>query len=166
LDVVLAHKLRSPHQPELAFGAVDENGRVYLNHHVSEAAGVTEAYLASERQIQFDEIKRRRQLLRLGKPAASMAGRSVILTDDGIATGSTVFAAIEVIKAERPHELIVAVPVAPARKLGQLRQKCDHVVVLVEPQDFMAVSQFYQSFLPVSDQQVVDLLNRHRSSLP
>ena len=166
LDVVLAHKLRSPRQPELAFGAVGEDGEVYLNHHAREVVGVTEAYLERERQTQFHEIERRQKLFRSGKPAATVLGRSVILTDDGIATGSTMFAAIEVIKAQQPHELIVAVPVAPPGTLGRLQKQCDRVICLSAPADFMAVGQFYETFFSVSDQQVVELLNSHRLSVP
>lgn len=164
LDVVLAHKLRSQHQPELAFGAVGEDGRVSLNHHAGEIVGVTESYLERERQTQLDEIRRRQKLFRGDRPVAPISGRSVILTDDGIATGSTMFAAIEVIKGQRPHELIVAVPVAPPSTLRRLRQECDHVVCLFAPVHFMAVGQFYESFLPVEDQEVVGLLERHRTS--
>lgn len=166
LDVVLAHKLRSPLQPELAFGAVGEDGQVYLDRRTRESVGVTEAYLEHERQTQLDEIHRRQLLFRSGKPAASMAGRSIILTDDGIATGATMFAAIEVIKAQRPHELIVAVPVAPSSTLQRVEQQCDQLICLLTPTHFMAVGQFYEEFSQVSDQQVVDLLRGHHTPLP
>ncbi|GAA4465247.1 phosphoribosyltransferase family protein [Novipirellula rosea] len=166
LDVVLAHKLRSPLQPELAFGALGEDGRVYLNPLARDIHGLTEDYLEDERKIQLHEIQRRQNLFRSDHPAAKIAGRSVILTDDGVATGSTMFAAIEVVKAQQPHELIVAVPVTPPTTLGRLQQQCDRVVFLSAPADFIAVAQFYESFLPISDQQVVDLLNRHRSPIP
>ena len=94
MDVVLAHKLRSPLQPELAFGAVGEDGKIYLNHRVEMATGVTERYLELERKRQFAEIARRKERFRAVRPAASIEGRSIILTDDGIATGSTMIAAI------------------------------------------------------------------------
>ncbi|WP_372718570.1 phosphoribosyltransferase family protein [Novipirellula sp.] len=166
LDVVLAHKLRSPLQPELAFGALGEDGRVYLNPLASDIPGLTQDYLEDERKIQLHEIQRRQRLYRSDHPAAKIVGRSVILTDDGIATGSTMFAAIEVVKSQQPHELIVAVPVTPPSTLGRLQQQCDRVVFLSAPATFSAVAQFYESFLPISDQQVVDLLNSHRSYLP
>ncbi|TWT81602.1 putative phosphoribosyl transferase [Planctomycetes bacterium CA13] len=166
LDVVLAHKLRSPLQPELAFGAVGEDGSIYLNHVAREVVGVTDTYLKQEQQTQLDEIQRRQKLYRSGKPAASIAGRSIVLTDDGIATGSTMFAAIEVIKAKQPHELIIAVPVAPPHTLHRLQQQCDRVICLAAPANFVAVGQFYDSFLSITDQRVVDLLNSHRSSVP
>jgi predicted phosphoribosyltransferase len=164
LDVVLAHKLRSPLQPELAFGAIDEDGRVYLNQFAEEIVVENEAYYESERQTQLLEIHRRQHLFRSGRSAALITGRSVILTDDGIATGSTMFAAIGFIKTRQPHELIVAVPVSPPSTLRQLQQQCDRVVCVAAPADFMAVGQFYETFLPVSDEQVADLLRSRDSS--
>jgi predicted phosphoribosyltransferase len=158
MDVVLAHKLRSPLQPELAFGAVGEDGKIYLNHRVEEAAGVTEQYLEYERRRQFEEIARRKERFRSVRPAASIEGRSIILTDDGIATGSTMIAAIEVVKGHNPHEVIVAVPVAPPERLETIRGMCDRVICLHSPAMFFAVGQFYQSFETVEDDQVVELL--------
>lgn len=163
LDVMLAHKLRSPLQPELAVGAVGEDGKMHLNHYARDFPGMTETYLEHECRTQLQEIKRRQKLFRGDHPAAKIAGRSVILTDDGIATGATMFAAIEVIKAQDPHELIVAVPVSPPSTLGRLKPLCDRVVCLSAPIHFEAVGQFYESFLPISDQQVVNLLNNYRS---
>jgi predicted phosphoribosyltransferase len=158
LDVVLAHKLRSPLQPELAFGAVGEDGKIYLNHRVEEATGVTEKYLELERKRQFEEISRRKERFRAARLAASIEGRSIILTDDGIATGSTMIAAIEVVKGQKPHEVIVAVPVAPPERLETIRGMCDRVVCLYSPIAFYAVGQFYQSFQTVEDDQVVEML--------
>jgi predicted phosphoribosyltransferase len=162
LDVVLAHKLRSPLQPELAFGALGEDGRVYLNQHARTAPGLTDQYLERERKLQMGEIQRRQHLFRSDKAAAEISGRSVILTDDGIATGSTMFAAIQVVNAQQPHELIIAIPVAPPSTLDRLRQQCDRIVCLSAPDHFTAVGQFYESFMPISDHQVVELLNSHR----
>jgi predicted phosphoribosyltransferase len=158
LDVVLAHKLRSPSQPELAFGAVGEDGQIYLNHHMEVETGVTKAYLEEERARQLEAINRRRERFRAVRPAAAMAGRSVILTDDGIATGSTMFAAIEVAKGHAPYEVIVAVPVAPPDRLESLRGRCDRVICLESPVTFWAVGQFYQSFEQVEDKEVERLL--------
>jgi predicted phosphoribosyltransferase len=158
LDVVLAHKLRSPIQPELAFGAVGEDGEIYLNHHVEEVTGVTEEYLEQERMRQLEEINRRKERFRAVRPTASLEGRSVILTDDGIATGSTMFAAIEFAKGHAPHEVIVAVPVAPPDRLETMRRRCDRVICLEAPFAFWAVGQFYESFEQVEDEEVVELL--------
>jgi hypothetical protein len=158
LDVVLAHKLRSPIQPELAFGAIGEDGEMYLNHRVEEATGVTEEYLQEERARQLEEINRRRARFRTARPAASMEGRSVILTDDGIATGSTMLAAIEVVKGHDPYEVIVAVPVAPPDRLENLRHRCDRVICLEATFAFWAIGQFYESFEQIEDEEVARLL--------
>jgi hypothetical protein len=158
LDVVLAHKLRSPFQSELAFGAIGEDGEIYLNHDIEEVTGVTDEYLEDERKRQKAEIARRQKLFRTVRPAAAIEDRSVILTDDGIATGSTVLAAIEVVKGRDPHEVIVAVPVAPAERIDAIGERCDRFICLHAPVAFWAVGQFYESFDPVEDDQVVELL--------
>ena len=156
--MVLSRKLRAPAQPELAIGAVSEDGQVYLNHQAEEVPGVTDDYLAGERQHQLDEIARRQKLFRALRPSARITGRSVIVTDDGIATGSTIIAALPLIRAQNPHELIVAVPVAPPERLGAIRARCDRVVCLFAPRQFWAIGDFYEDFEQVDDQQVVELL--------
>jgi hypothetical protein len=158
LDVVLARKLRAPDQPELAVGGVGEDGEIYLNHLASEALRLDEAYLKQEREHQMAEIARRQKLFRAVRPAAMLRGRSVILTDDGIATGSTMIAALHVVNGQEPHEVIVAVPVAPPDRLAEIRKLCDEVVCLYTPSDFWAVGQFYQNFSQVEDTEVVEIL--------
>ena len=167
LDVVLSRKLRAPYQPELAIGAVGEDGEVYVNHRIEGAITVDKSYLKAERQRQVKAIEQRQQLFRVGRARVPIMGRSVILTDDGIATGSTMIAAIRVVKALKPYELIVAVPVAPKRQLGEFRSFCDRFICLEAPADFHAVGQFYQSFETVEDEEVVRLLReaaRHRDA--
>jgi predicted phosphoribosyltransferase len=158
LDVVLSRKLRAPDQPELAVGAIGEDGQVYLNHHAREVLNLTDEYMAAERLHQLGEIARRKALIRAVRPPAPVAGRSVIVTDDGIATGSTMVAALEVARAQDPHELILAVPVAPPDRLTEVRHHCDEAVCLLTPADFFAIGQFYEDFTPVEDAEVVDLL--------
>jgi putative phosphoribosyl transferase len=158
LDVVLSRKLRAPDQPELAVGAVGEDGQVYLNYRAQEILDLTDEYLAEERRHQLGEIERRQSLFRGVRPAASLAGRSVIVTDDGIATGSTMIAALRVARAKAPHELIVAVPVAPHDRLDEVRRHCDEAICLLTPADFWAVGQFYEDFAQVEDSEVVELL--------
>jgi len=158
LDVVLSRKLRAPMQPELAVGAVSEDGRVYLNHYAKDVFGLTNDYLGQERDHQLAEIARRQKLFRDVRPAASITDRSVIVTDDGIATGSTMIAALRTVKAQKPHEMIVAVPVSSPDRLEEIRRMCDDVVCLLSPREFYAVGQFYEDFSPVEDEQVVDLL--------
>jgi len=157
LDVVLSRKLRAPGQPELAIGAISEDGRVYLNHHARAFLDVLEVHLPKERRYQLGEIARRRKLFRGVRPQAPLAGRSVIVTDDGIATGSTMIAALQAVKAQNPYEVIVAVPVASPDRLQEVRRWCDEVVCLLCPESFWAVGQFYKDFTPMEDDEVVDL---------
>jgi predicted phosphoribosyltransferase len=158
LDVVLSRKLRAPGQPELAVGAVSEDGHLYLNQHARQVPGLTVEYLNKERRYQLAEIARRKQLFRAARPPAPVAGRSAIVADDGIATGSTMIAALQVIMAQDPREVIVAVPVAPPDCLAEVRGWCDDVVCLLTPGEFRAVGQFYADFRQVEDEEVVELL--------
>lgn len=158
LDVVLSRKLRAPYQPELAIGAIGEDGEVYLNAFAREVSGVSEAYIREERDHQIAEIARRSRLFRAVKPPADVTERSVIVTDDGIATGSTMLAALHVLSGQKPHEIIVAVPVAPPETLERFRPRCSHVECLLTPSHFGAISQFYADFQQVEDEEAVRLL--------
>jgi predicted phosphoribosyltransferase len=158
LDVVLSRKLRAPRQPELAVGAVSEDGRVYLNHHAREVVDLTDDYLDQERRHQLGEIARRKKLFRSVRPEAPVAGRSVIVTDDGIATGSTMIAALQAVKTQNPREVIVAVPVASPDRLAEVRRWCDDVVCLLSPETFWAIGQFYEDFTQVEDEEVIQFL--------
>jgi predicted phosphoribosyltransferase len=158
LDVVLSRKLRAPEQPKLAIGAISEDGHVYLNHHAQAFLDLLEDHLAKERRHQLSEIARRKKLFRGVRPQVPLADRSVIVTDDGIATGSTMIAALQAVKAQNPYEVIVAVPVASPDRLEEVRRWCDDVVCLLSPEIFWAVGQFYEDFTPIEDEQVVDLL--------
>ena len=166
LDVVLARKLRAPFQPELAIGAIGEDGEEYLNEFAGEFTGGTGDYLRREREHQLSEIDRRRKLLRGARPAASVTGRSVIVTDDGIATGSTMFAALHVLKGKQPCDIIVGVPVAPPDTLEKIRPLCSHVECLLAPEYFRAIGAFYRDFEQVEDEEVVRLLRECQQSRP
>jgi predicted phosphoribosyltransferase len=166
LDVVLSRKLRAPGQPELAVGAVTEDGRVYLNHHGQAFLDLMEDHLGKERRYQLGEIARRKKLLRGARPPAPVAGRSVIVTDDGIATGSTMIAALREVQAQGPREVIVAVPVASPDRLEEVRRWCDDVVCVLSPEDFWAIGQYYQDFRSVEDDEVVRLLREFAPSGP
>jgi predicted phosphoribosyltransferase len=163
LDVVLARKLRAPAQPELAIGAISEDGDVYMNALARRAAGVTEAYLRDERAHQLEEIRRRQRLFRAVRPETHVSGRSVIVTDDGMATGSTMLAALRVLNTRTPHELIAAVPVAPREMLELIRGQCSHVECLLALIEFDAVGSFYADFRQVEDEEVVRLLESYAS---
>ena len=158
LDIVLSRKLRAPEQPEFAIGAISEDGQIYLNPSVAGLIARSNDYLNQERHHQLAEISRRKKLFREVRPQAPVAGRSVIVTDDGIATGSTMIAALQVVKTQNPREIIVAVPVVPPDRLEEIRRWCDDVVCLHCPETFWAIGQFYDDFRQVEDEEVVEML--------
>jgi predicted phosphoribosyltransferase len=157
LDVVLVRKLRAPGQPELAIGAVDEAGSVLKGKYFDIP---DEAYVREEIRTQQDVIRARRQMYTRAQKAIDPAGRVVVIVDDGIATGSSMLAAIRSVRARRPRKLIVAIGVAPAQSLGQIEAETDEVVCLYAPADFHAVGQFFEDFSEVTDDMVVTALSR------
>ncbi len=161
LDVVLSRKLRAPYQQELAIGAIGEDGSVYLNRDVYEEDPRLADYLEHEKRRQLDEIARRAAMIRAVRPAAEITGRSVVVTDDGLATGATMIAALRTLRHKGPRELIVAVPVAPPDRLEEVRPLCDDAVCVATPDDFWAIGQFYERFDPVEDEEVLALLRGH-----
>ncbi len=163
LDVVLSRKLRAPSQPELAVGAISEDGQAYLNESAEDALIGMEGYLHKERQHQLAEIEQRKHLVRSVRPQASIQGRTVIVTDDGLATGSTMIAALQSIRPRHPERLIVAVPVGSPDRLADVAKYCDEVVHVLAPQHFWTIGQFYDNFDPVEDEQMIRLL---RESAP
>jgi putative phosphoribosyl transferase len=161
LDVTLAQKLGVPGQPELALGAVGEDGQVHLNPEVRIHLDLPPDYVSRERKARIAEIARRREAYRAVRPAAPLAGRSVILTDDGIATGATMIAALRVIRAQGPHEVIVAVPVGSPERVDEVRRHCDQIICLRRPADFRAISQYFADFSQVSEEEVLDILREY-----
>lgn len=161
LDIVLSRKLRAPNQSELAIGALGEDGSVYHDRATQQMVSASQAYLAREIARQQEEIARRKAMFRAVRPEAELTGRSVIVTDDGIATGSTMLAALQTVRLQQPKELIVAVPVAPPDRLEPIRSHCDRLICLEAPQEFFSVGQFYLSFDQVSDEEACELLRKH-----
>jgi predicted phosphoribosyltransferase len=158
LDVVLSRKLRAPDCPEVAIGAISEHGHIYTDERVSASISVPQDYLEDEIEFQRAQIESRRCLYRAVRPEAAISGRSVILADDGVATGSTMRAALESVRRQFPLELIVAVPVGPAAQVAAIKEHCDRMVCLSTPEDFCSVSQFYEDFPTVEDEEVVRIL--------
>jgi predicted phosphoribosyltransferase len=156
-DVVLVRKLRAPDAPELAVGAVDETGWTYIAAHAAEV-GANAEWLAREKAEQLALLRRRRARYTPARPPADPAGRVAIVVDDGIATGSSMIAALHAVRAKKPATLVCAVPVAAPASLERVRAHADEVVCLETPEDFIAVGQFYRDFSQVDDDEVVALL--------
>lgn len=156
MDIVLVRKLAAPNDPELAIGAVDESGQMWLD---PSYADVTSAYLAAEAERQRRVIVARRALYTPHRVPADPEGRAVIVVDDGLATGATMRAALRAVRAHKPARLMYAAPVASAQAVLALRKDADEMIVLDIPENFVAVSQFYEDFRQVEDDEVVRILD-------
>ena len=165
LDVVVARKLGAPGYPELAIGAVTANGGRYLNADVIRELGVTEAYIEAVTAAQREEATRREARFRDGRTAPSLAGRVVIVVDDGLATGATMRAAVRSVRQGAPAELIAAIPVGAQRSCAALREEVDRLVCLHAPEDFWAVGFYYRHFEPVEDDAVREILRQAHARL-
>ncbi len=162
MDVVLAHKLGSPSHPELAIGAVAENGALFLNEEIIRSLDVDEKYIQQQRDRRMAEIRHRAELFRRYLPRVPLVGTIVIITDDGVATGATTQAAIRATRLERPDILIGALPVGPEDTIIQLAQETDEMICLRSPPLFTAVGQFYEHFEPVADEDVLRVLQQEQ----
>ena len=165
LNVLLVKKLRAPDNPELAIGAISEDGRVALNDEVAQLSGADASYIESERRERMAEMAGQQALYRRVKPAVPLTGRVVILVDDGLATGATMAAAVQVAAGHRPQELIVAVPVGPSSVIHMLQglPGVTAVAGLLHPADFHGVGQFYRDFRQTADAEVVAVLQNENT---
>lgn len=157
LDVVLVRKLGAPGQPELAIGAVDEDGRVYLSDAVAEW-GISSEYVAREKEQQLKTLLRRRAEYTPFRSSINPSGRTVIVVDNGIATGATMIAALRSVREQSPAKLIAAVAVLPVSTLKKIKEYADEVAYLDTPADFFAVGQYFEDFSQVTDEDVVAIL--------
>jgi putative phosphoribosyl transferase len=160
LDVLIVRKLGFPGQPELAVGAVAETGTIVLNDEIVATGRVADDFLKREIELQKGEIARRVDIYRAGSRLPDLTGITVILVDDGVATGATIKAAISSIKKEGVAKLVVALPVGPPETVEVLRQTVDDIICLETPPGFMAVGRYYLDFDQVSDDEVVNLLRK------
>lgn len=160
LDLVMVRKIGAPGQPELALAAVADgpHPELVVNEEVMRATGATREDLERRAEAELAEIERRRRRYLGGRPRAPIAGRAVIVVDDGIATGATMRAALRSLRRGRPRELILGVPVAPPDTIERLRPEVDRIVCLYTPEWFAAVGQFYDDFSQTTDEEVVRAL--------
>jgi putative phosphoribosyl transferase len=162
LDVIISRKIGAPGNPEFAIGAMAEGGEPYLSEEGLSVTDASRAYLDAEITRQRAEIARRQELFRNGKPLTLPEDATVILVDDGVATGATVIAAIHALRTQKVGCLVLAVPVAPPDTVAVLRQLVDELVVLSTPMMFWAVGAFYDDFAQVTDEEVCRLLKHAR----
>jgi putative phosphoribosyl transferase len=163
LDLILVRKIGVPFQPELAMGAVVGGVEpvIVRNEEVIRLTGVRESAFNAIRDQELAEIERRRKRYLGDRPHPQIAGRIVIVVDDGIATGATTRAALRATRMRNPSKLVLAVPVAPTDTLGKLHDEADDIVCLEDYEDFGAIGLFYSDFAQVSDTEVIEILAHH-----
>src|SRR2546423_196080 len=166
LDVIIVQKLGAPGQEELAVGAIASGNVKILNHYVIEHLGISQAQIAFAVAREQKELQRRERFYRGDRPPIDVSGRTVILIDDGLATGSSMRAAATAIRQRQPSQLALAVPVASESTCAELKEEFDEVVCAVTPMAFYAVGQWYQEFSQTTDQEVRELLTRAAARMP
>jgi putative phosphoribosyl transferase len=164
LDVWVVRKLGAPFQPELGMGAIAEGPAVILDRSTVRLLGVSSVQLLGVARREMEEVRRRVERFRSGRPLPELRDRIVILVDDGIATGGTMRAAIRAVRRRHPARIVVAAPVAAPDIVAALRREVDEVVCLHQPEDLYAIGLWYEDFRQVHDEEVVRILERSRSS--
>lgn len=162
LDVLVVRKLGLPRHPELAIGAVASGGARHWNDDILRGAYVSDAALRAVETSEGIELARREKLYRGGRPAPDVRGKTVIVVDDGIATGASMHAAVMALRSLRPARIVVAVPVAPPDAVHRLQEAADEFVCVLSSIDFFAVGQFYRNFDQTTDEEVRRLLDQAR----
>ncbi len=166
LDVIVPRKIGAPFNPELAVGAVAPDGTNFYDEALIDSTGIDRRVLERQASEELREIERRLRVYRgahTGSNTPEYRGRTVILVDDGIATGYTVQAALRSLRRQKPDRLVLATPVAPASSLARLRPDADEIICLLIPEDFYAVGQFYQDFSQTTDEEVIGALSDNRA---
>lgn len=158
LDITCPHKIGSPFNPEYAIGAITESGEALWNEKVLHQLGLTEADLQGEVKRQVELARQKLRLYRGGAPPREVIKKTVILVDDGLATGFTMKAAVKSMRAQGSARIVIAVPVAPLETLNELHRWADEIVCLLAPVNFEAVGQFYREFKATTDQEVIEIL--------
>ena len=162
LDLLLVRKIGVPWQPELAVAAVMDGAEpvVVVERHIQAETGVKQEYIEQRAKEEFAEIERRRRTYLADRAPVPVAGRTAIVVDDGIATGTTMRAALKGLRRRNPARLVLAVPVAPPDTINELRQEVDDVVCLAQPSFFGAIGYFYRDFHQLSDDEVISLMRQ------
>lgn len=163
LDVLVVRKLGAPFQPELGLGALAEGGVRYVDHALCRSLGVSDEEIDEIAAREAEEIERRVVAYRGGRALPDLAGRVVIVIDDGVATGGTARAAIAAVRAQRPARVIFAVPVAAAQTAIELRREVDELVAVQAPEDLYAIGLWYADFRQVDDATVRRILDEHHA---
>lgn len=159
LDVTCPRKMGAPFNPELAIGAITETGKTYFNKDVISQLGITREYIEQVMEKERKRAEERSHLFRKGKQPLVVKGKTIILVDDGLATGATMKAAIQSMKDSGADKIVVAIPVAPPDTLREIEAMADEVVCLLAPPFFCAVGEFYEDFSQTEDSEVIELLN-------
>ncbi|HSB57829.1 MAG TPA: phosphoribosyltransferase family protein [Nitrosopumilaceae archaeon] len=160
LDIIVSRKIGAPHNQELAIGAVTHDGSYFPNTDITSMLNVPQKYIDSEISAQLKEIERRLMRFR-GTKEYHLEGKTVVLVDDGIATGATMFVAVQWVKKQKPKQIIVVIPVGPKDTIEKLKEVVDKVVILQSPVYFNAVGEFYREFDQVEDYQVQEIMRKH-----
>jgi putative phosphoribosyl transferase len=163
LDIALVRKIGFPGQPEFALGAVTDGDvpQITVNTDVAQRAGIGDAKIRELAELELPELNRRRQTYLKGRASIPLAGKVVVVVDDGIATGATMRAALRLVRAMAPKRVIAAVPVGPPDTIAEIKRECDEVICLESPPTFSAVGQHYRLFDQVTDATVIGILDRH-----
>jgi predicted phosphoribosyltransferase len=165
LDIIIPRKIGAPNNPELAIGAVAEDGTAILDQNLIKYLGVSREYVIEETESQKKEIRRRLKLYKQDASYPDLNGLDVIVVDDGIATGSTMKAALASVKNRGASSITVAVPVGPPSTIEELEKMADSVVCLYTPEFFQAIGEFYKDFSQTSDEEVIGLLLENKGNL-
>jgi putative phosphoribosyl transferase len=160
LDIVVSRKIEAPGEPEFALGAVTQEGDVILDRQAAESLGASREYIDDQIRKKKEEVNDRVQRFRPDVPYPSLTGKVVLIVDDGIATGSSVSAAVMSVRKRKPKEIVIAVPVAPRDALEALTEDGTKVVCLETPGPFFAIGEFYRDFGQVEDVEVKRILDR------